>query len=163
VTSIFTRHGVTRKVTYQTEPRAIEILCAAGVRSGDQIPRGLFHELLEDGLLFTGGSGAGEEIADKASRNVSQTKDQQGQRRQIPIDVTSELLQRDGTFISFGAFKLLYGGPTGYGDDILRTAYRALSKKHQFALEQQLQNILSAYKPAAIKREADKVVVEFVA
>jgi hypothetical protein len=162
VTSIFTRRGVTRKVTYQTEDRAVQILIGKGIRSGDEIPRHLFFELLEEGLLYTHGSGPGEEITDDIVRPQRHSEEEQRDaRRQIPIDVTDELLNEDGTFISFGAFKMRYGGPAGYTDDDLRTAFRTLNKRYQGTLGPQLQDILSSHYPISIKREADKLIVEF--
>jgi hypothetical protein len=160
VTSIFTRRGVTRKVTYQTEDRAVQILMSQNIRSGDEIPKHIFFELLEEGLLYTHGGGPGEEISDNIVR-PRRHPEEETDRRQIPIDVTDELLNEDGTFISFGVFKMRYGGPAGYTDDDLRTAFRTLNKRYQETLGPQLQDILSCYHPISIKREADKVIVEF--
>ena len=162
VTSIFTRRGVTRKVTYQAEDRAVQILMHKGIRSGDEIPKPLFFELLEEGLLYTHGSGPGEEISDDSVRPQRHLDEEQRyHRRQIPIDVTGELLNEDGTFISFGVFKMRYGGPGGYTDDDLRTAFRTLNKRYQGTLGLQLRDILSSHHPISIRREADKVIVEF--
>lgn len=162
VTSIFTRHGVTRKVTYQTEPRALELFAAQGIRSGDEIPRKVFFDLLEEGLLFTGGGGAGEELAEQTTPSQPDRRQNQPTRRQIPTRITAELLNDDGSFISFGAFKLQYGGSAGYPDDVLRRAHQELTKLYESSLGMQVATILSSHKPVAIKRGPGNVVVEFV-
>src|SRR5262249_40537572 len=130
-----------------------------GIRSGNEIPKELFFEFLEEGLLLTGKSGAGEQLAGSIRFLATEAKPQYPNRKQIPINVTSELLNEDGSFISFGAFKLRFDG---YDDDDLRTAYRELKRQYQSSLQQQLQGILSGHHPVAIKREMDRVIVELI-
>ena len=89
-------------------------------------------------------------------------EEHRGDRTQIPLDVTGELLNDDGTFISFGRFLLRYGGSNGYSDDILRTAYNTLHKEYQAKLPEQLNEILTHHNPISIKREIDRIVVEFI-
>lgn len=162
VTNRFTKHGVTKHTTYQVEPRGLEILLGKGIRSGNEIPEELFHELRRKGLLVTGGSGPGEEIGDQIVRSPNHSKEHRQDRRQIPIDVTGELLNDAGTFISFGAFKIRYGGPNGYSDDDLRFAYRDLNKRYELGLKKQLNEILSNCRPTSITRENGKIVVELI-
>jgi hypothetical protein len=163
ITNAFSRNGVIKFTTYQPSDRAIEILADRGVRSGDEFPKELFFELLEEEELTTGGSGLGGGTDDDVAGNHWRpTPEERENRRQIPLDVTTELLNQDGTFISFGRFMVQYGGRAGYEDDVLRPAYRTLNKKYQAGLPQQLDEILSGHRPTSIKREADQVIVELV-
>jgi hypothetical protein len=129
VTNSFTKGGLIKHTTYQVEPRALEILASRGIRSGDDFPIELFHELRKDGLFVTNRSGPGEEVADHTVRRTTELDEDRHLRRQIPLDVTAELLNTDGSFISFGAFKVRYGGESGYDDDILRAAYQNLKNR----------------------------------
>lgn len=162
VTNSFTKGHLIIHTTYQVEPHALEILASRGIRSGDEFPKQLFRELLEEELLITGKSGPGEELVRNMVNPPTDSGKQLCDRRQIPLDVTSELLNEEGTFISFGRFKVQYGGPAGYDDDVLRSAYHTLHKKYQAGLPQQLNEILYGHKPTSIKTEAGKVIVEFV-
>src|SRR5207248_7702129 len=119
----------------------------------------LFFQLLEEGELTTGGAGLGED-ADVGRNQWHLTSDHRGDRRRIPLDVTSELLADDGTFISFGKFKMKYGGPNGYSDDVLRSAYRSLNRRYRTELPRRLRELLTSHLPSSIKTEAAKVVVE---
>lgn len=163
VTNAFSRNGAIKHATYQPSDRAIEILAGRRVRSGDEFPKELFFELLEEGELTTGGSGLDDRIDNGVTRDQWRpTNEQRDNRRQIPVDVTPELLNEDGTFVSFVRFIVQYGGPAGYSDDVLRTAYNALNQRYQAGLPQQLNELLPSHRPISIKREADKVIVELV-
>jgi len=129
ITNSFTKGRLIKHATYQVEPRALEILASRGIRSGDDFPRELFHELREEGLLTTNGSGPGEEVADHRVSGSTELDEARHDRRQIPLDVTAELLNSAGSFISFGAFKVRYGGDSGYDDDVLRAAYQNLKNR----------------------------------
>jgi hypothetical protein len=129
ITNSFTKGRVIKHTTYQVEPLALEILTSHGVRSGDDFSKELFHKLREEELLTTNGSGPGEEVADHIVRRTKELDEDRLDRRQIPVDVTAELLNSDGSLISFGAFKVRYGGQTGYDDDVLRAAYQNLKNR----------------------------------
>ena len=159
VTNAFSRNGVIRHVTYQPSNRAIDILTGQGIRSGDEFSKELFFQLLEEGELTTGGAGLGED-ADFGRNQWHLTPERRGDRRQIPLDVTSELLADDGTFISFGRFRMQHGGPNGYSDDVLRSAYHSLNQRYQTELPRRLRELLTSHRPSSIKTEATKVVVE---
>lgn len=161
VTNSFTRHGVTRHTTYQVEPRALEILANNGVRSGDDFAKELFFDLLEEELLITGKGGPGVQIAGNISQSRRDLYDEPKNRPKIPLTVTNELLNADGTFLSFGAFKLRYGGATGYPDDVLRPAYRELEKEYELSVERRFQEIFAKHRPTSIKRNAGKLIIEF--
>jgi hypothetical protein len=161
VTNAFSRNGKIRHVTYQPSIRAIDVLAKHGIRSGNEFSKELFFELLEEGELTTGGSGLGEH-GDTIPAHWLQSSKRRDNRRQIPTSVAAELFNEDGTFISFGRFKLQYGGPDGFSDDILRTAYNTLHKEYQAKLPQQLNEILTHHNPISIKREIDRIVVEFI-
>ena len=159
VTNAFSRNGVIRHVTYQPSNRAIDILTGQGIRSGDEFSKELFFQLLEEGELTTGGAGLGED-GDAGRNQWHPAAEQRGNRRRIPLDVTSELLNDDGTFISFGRFRMQYGGPNGYSDDVLRSAYHSLNQRYQTELPRRLHELLTSHRPSSIKTEATKVVVE---
>lgn len=55
----FATGGKLYHVIYQTTEAAVQRLKAQGVRDGDSIPKGLLHELISVGDLFTGKTGAG--------------------------------------------------------------------------------------------------------
>ena len=162
VTNSFAKGGFIRHTTYQVEPGALEILVSRGVRSGDEFPKELFFELLEEGELVTGGSGFNDAVDDRARQGERRHENVRDDRRQIPIDVTLDLLNADETFISFGRFLLHYGGSDGYSDDVLRTAYTTLHKRYQDSLAQRMSGLLADHHPISIKREADKVIIELV-
>ena len=162
VTSVFTKKGVTRKVTYQVSASAVERLAAVRVRSGDEIPRNLFFELLEEGHLYIGGSGPGEEQATSAA--TRQTAEHTivnppPRRRQIPLGITDELLAPDGSLIPLDAFCAQYDG---YSHEVLTRAYEAIRRRHIAALPQRLQQILVTHKPVVIRTAGQKVIVEFL-
>jgi hypothetical protein len=55
----FATGGKLYHVIYQTTEAAVQRLEAQGVRESDSIPKGLLHELISVGDLFTGKTGAG--------------------------------------------------------------------------------------------------------
>ena len=156
VTNAFARNGVIRHATYQPSDRAIEMLKERGIRSGDEFERELFFQLLEAQELTTGGTGPGEDA--DAGRNQWHLVEENP--TQIPLDVTGELLNDDGTFISFGRFRMQYGGPNGYSDDALRSAHHSLNQRYQTELPRRLRELLTSHRPSSIKTEATKIVVE---
>src|SRR5262249_34723033 len=84
VTDLFADGGQIKKVTYQVHPKAEGILAEYGIRSGDQIPRKLFFNLVEQHLLYTHGGGPGEESAPESGSFTTPDRVDRAERTQIP-------------------------------------------------------------------------------
>ena len=93
------------------------------MRSGDSIPSELFFKLIREGLLYTHGGGAGREDDERQAPSGDDRE-----RTQIP-QTLNDLLDVDGNLISFGAFKVRFGGPGGYDDDVLRQARASFERE----------------------------------
>jgi HD domain len=130
VTNLFADGSKIKKVTYQVHPRAEAVFESAGVKSGDEIPLKLFFDLVRDHLLYTHHGGAGDEDREEGGRSRTVKYVSQAQRRQIPVDLATDLITNSGELISFGAFVVKFGGAGGYDLDTLRRAYSA--KQQQF-------------------------------
>jgi hypothetical protein len=151
---------VTRHTTYQVEPRAVEILTNSRVRFGDDFGKELFFDLLEEGLLVTGKGGPGVQMAEHVRSRGREAEQNESRYRRIPLDITSELLNEDGSFISFGTFKHRYGDDPRLSDDDLRRSHRELLREYRSQLQQQLQEIITTHRVTSIQREANRVIVE---
>ncbi len=61
-THAFVGHG-RPPATYQVAREAVQRLAIYGVEANDDIPRNLFNELKEEGLIYTGGSGLSDDYS----------------------------------------------------------------------------------------------------
>jgi len=129
VTNVFADGSRIKKVTYQVHSRAEGILESYGLRSGDEIPPKLFFNLVRDKMLYTHGGGPGDESRDSETSARPVRYIGEGRKRQIPLDITPEVLTDQGELISFGAFVTKFGGAEGYDLDTLRRAYSAKQKQ----------------------------------
>jgi hypothetical protein len=162
VVSAFERHGRTLRCTYQVEDEALERLARQKVREDDHIPDDLFFELLRDGLLYTNKTGPGAEPDDGRESCVGRESCEEKEKvRKIPLDVTDELLQMDGSFLSFGAFLLRYRGP-GRTDNVLRQAYRTLKDRYSRPLRAKVEALLQTHMVDAIHANGESISIELV-